>query len=184
MALHAIVLAGGRARRLGGVDKVMVRVDGATLLSRAVAAVAAAERVVVVGPRREANLPREVQWAREDPPFAGPAAAVAAGLAALDPAPGDEVVVLPADLIHPDAVMAALHDTGTVAVDPDGRRQWACARVAAAALEDVLADTDDVSGLPLRHLFGRLDLAEVGVSWDDAADLDTPDDARRHTDDR
>ncbi|MET0468785.1 MAG: NTP transferase domain-containing protein, partial [Aeromicrobium sp.] len=33
---HAIVLAGGRASRLEGIDKLLVRVDGRTLLSRAV----------------------------------------------------------------------------------------------------------------------------------------------------
>src|SRR5688500_7045137 len=107
---HAIVLAGGRASRLGGIDKVLVPVGGAPLLRRAIDAVADAAGVVVVGPRRELDLDREVVWVREDPPFAGPAHAVAAGLAALAPDAADEILVLGADHVRPDLVMAALRD--------------------------------------------------------------------------
>ncbi len=182
MRLHAIVLAGGRARRLGGIDKVMTSVGGQTLLSRAISAVAETDQVVVVGPERDADLPHVVRWAREDPPFGGPAAAVAAGLAALDPDPADDVIVLPADLVHPDRAVAALSTTGSVLVDPDGRRQWACVRVRAALLADELSGAGDVSGLALRRLFGRLDLVEVTVPHEVCADLDTPDDLQEHAD--
>ena len=49
-----------------------------------------AQRIVVVGPDRD--LPAQVITAREDPPFAGPVAAVDAGLAALgNPPDGREI---------------------------------------------------------------------------------------------
>lgn len=82
MNAHAILLAGGRGSRLGGVDKPLLDIDGETLLDTAIAAVrdAGAITVVGVGPDRGRGL----RWVREDPPFAGPAAALVAGVSALD----------------------------------------------------------------------------------------------------
>ena len=70
----AVVLAGGSARRLGGVDKPALQVGGASLLERVLAAVPSAGRVVVVGPPRA--LPPEVVQVREQPPGGGPGAAL------------------------------------------------------------------------------------------------------------
>ena len=129
----AVVLAGGAASRLGGADKPSVRIGGQTLLDAALAACAAAGRTVVVGPRREVG--RNVAWTREEPAGAGPAAALAAGLAALsdpgggaeagDPYVGDPyvrypyVIVLAADLPFIDAqVIHSLWITITRAADP------------------------------------------------------------------
>lgn len=83
-----MILAGGKSSRLGGVPKARLRYDGATLLQRAVAAVRGAGRVVVVGPD-PGTLPDGTLTAREDPPYAGPAAAIAAGLAALEAQDGE-----------------------------------------------------------------------------------------------
>ncbi|MFE9766875.1 DUF6457 domain-containing protein [Streptomyces sp. NPDC005808] len=89
----AVVLAGGAARRLGGVDKPAVRVGGRPLLDRVLAACAgAATTVVVAEPRSTA---RPVVWAREDPPGGGPLAALGAGLRHTT---AEFVVVLSADL--------------------------------------------------------------------------------------
>jgi molybdopterin-guanine dinucleotide biosynthesis protein A len=57
-AFDAVVLAGGRAARLGGVDKPRLVVGQRTLLGSVVSAVteAGASRVVVVGPQRPAAL--------------------------------------------------------------------------------------------------------------------------------
>jgi molybdopterin-guanine dinucleotide biosynthesis protein A len=123
----AIVLAGGRGRRLGGVDKPALRLDGRSLLDRALAATSDARCRVVVGPRRP--LPEGVRSAREEPPFGGPVAALAAGLAAL-PGGGDLVAVLAADLPRVETalplVLAAAEACGAdvcLAVDPSGRDQ-------------------------------------------------------------
>ncbi|MGO4858190.1 molybdenum cofactor guanylyltransferase [Arthrobacter sp. 2MCAF14] len=82
MDFDAVILAGGKSSRLGGVPKAQLKYDGATLLQRAVAASRGAGRVVVVGPD-PGTLPDGTLTAREDPPYAGPAAAIAAGLLAL-----------------------------------------------------------------------------------------------------
>ncbi|SEB88571.1 Molybdopterin-guanine dinucleotide biosynthesis protein A [Paramicrobacterium humi] len=77
----AIVLGGGRASRLGGADKASVEVDGRMLLDHVLAAVADCSPVVVAGP---AHLARPgVTVVREDPPYGGPVAGLAAALGAL-----------------------------------------------------------------------------------------------------
>ncbi len=82
----AIILAGGRGSRLGGVDKGALPVGGRALLDRVLSAARDAERVVVVG---YGPVPDGVLLTREEPVFGGPAAAVVAGLRALrmPPAP-------------------------------------------------------------------------------------------------
>ncbi|MCY1685019.1 NTP transferase domain-containing protein [Kocuria sp. SL71] len=91
-ALSAIVVAGGRSSRLGGSPKALMRPDrdGAPALVRgAVDALIGlglpAHRIAVVGPEG-LPLPDGVLRTREDPPFSGPAAALAAGALALGPA--------------------------------------------------------------------------------------------------
>jgi CTP:molybdopterin cytidylyltransferase MocA len=97
MLLDAIVLAGGRSSRLFGVPKSALLWRGSTLLQNTVDAVldAGARRVVVVGPGASVadgaaggladgdGPAARIMFAREDPPFGGPAAAIAAGLSAL-----------------------------------------------------------------------------------------------------
>ncbi|GAA1193518.1 molybdenum cofactor guanylyltransferase [Prauserella alba] len=92
-----LVVAGGEARRLGGVDKPMLEIGGRTLLARSLDALSGADPVVVVGPRRAgvSGAGIRVRWTREDPPGGGPVAALAAGLALVD---RSRVVVLAADL--------------------------------------------------------------------------------------
>ncbi|WP_322766606.1 molybdenum cofactor guanylyltransferase [Frankia sp. Cr1] len=80
MSWDALVLAGGAARRLGGVDKPALTVGGQTLLDRVLAAVDGAREVIVVGPARRVAVTRPVRWTRERPPGGGPVAALAAGL--------------------------------------------------------------------------------------------------------
>ncbi|SCL22440.1 Molybdopterin-guanine dinucleotide biosynthesis protein A [Micromonospora nigra] len=90
-----MVLAGGAARRMGGRDKPAVPVGGQPMRDRVLTAVAAADTRVVVGPA--GPTPAGVRSTREDPPGGGPVAALAAGLALLDPAT-TVVAVLAADL--------------------------------------------------------------------------------------
>ncbi|WP_173921366.1 molybdenum cofactor guanylyltransferase [Agromyces sp. Marseille-P2726] len=88
--LDAIILAGGRAERLGGASKPDLVVGGRSLLSIAIdaARTVGCARIIVVGPS-ELDAPG-CTVVREDPPFGGPVAAVAAGLAALG-VPGGRV---------------------------------------------------------------------------------------------
>jgi molybdopterin-guanine dinucleotide biosynthesis protein A len=123
----AVILTGGTAMRLGGRDKASLEVAGRSLLEHALAAVAGAGEVVVVGPQVPAI---DVPFVREDPPGGGPLAGVAAGVAHL--APGhDRVVVLAVDMpgVTPGTVarLLAASADGDAAwlVDEDGRRQLA-----------------------------------------------------------
>lgn len=109
-AYDAVVLAGGAAKRLGGADKPGLLVGGRPLLDRVLGACADAAATVVVGSRRPTARP--VRWAREDPPGAGPLAALDAGLRHVT---APVVVALSADLpfLSPAAVrglLAALDD--------------------------------------------------------------------------
>ncbi|MFH8771173.1 NTP transferase domain-containing protein [Streptomyces sp. NPDC017958] len=181
----AVVLAGGAARRLGGVDKPRLRVGGRALLDRVLAACAgAATTVVVAAPRPTA---RPVRWAREEPAGAGPVAALEAGLRL---STAEHAVVLSADLPFLEAatlerLLTALRDTGAdgaLLTDADGRDQPLVAAYRTAALRRELsalaAGHDGLTGLPLRRLTGALDLTRVPDplasfdcdTWDDIAD--------------
>ncbi|MEU4472529.1 NTP transferase domain-containing protein [Micromonospora sp. NPDC023888] len=101
----AVVLAGGSARRMGGVDKPALPVGGRSMRDRVLAAVSDATPRVLVGPAEE--VPEGVRVTREDPPGGGPVAATAAGLALLDPDTA-LVALLAADL--PLLTRAAIGD--------------------------------------------------------------------------
>jgi molybdopterin-guanine dinucleotide biosynthesis protein A len=174
----AVIVAGGAARRLAGIDKPAIEVGGRSLLARAVAAVAEADPIVVVGPERP--LDRTVIWAREDPPGTGPLAALAAGLAALGPV--DEVAVLAADLpnVTSDTVRrlrAARGDNaGAILVDAEGHRQWLLGVWHRDALQAAMPA--DPTGRSLGRTLGTLPLVEVAAEPGEAADVDTPADLR------
>jgi molybdopterin-guanine dinucleotide biosynthesis protein A len=175
-----IVLAGGAARRLSGVDKPELRVGGRSLLSRAVEALAGAERVVVCGPRRP-GYPAVV-WTREATPGSGPVAALAAGLAETEAA---QVVLLAADLpgirrSTVERLRAALSADvdGAVLVDEAGERQWLASAWHADAVRRALPARPENASL--RRTLGGLRLAEVPAEPGESEDIDTPEDLEKH----
>ncbi|HVM27863.1 MAG TPA: NTP transferase domain-containing protein [Mycobacteriales bacterium] len=182
-AWDAVVLAGGGGRRLGGVDKPAVAVGGTTLLDRVLAALGGVGRTVVVGPPRPTS--RDVAWTREQPPGAGPAAALAAGLALVS-APA--VVVLAADLPFLDTeTVRALRTAaggadGALLVDHEGREQLLAGCWRTTSLRAAVERAGDLTDRPLRAVLGGLDRRPVRVLRDGPApwwDCDTPDDLRR-----
>ncbi len=82
VAAAAIVLAGGRGSRLGGVRKADLVVGGRRLLDVVLDACAGCAPIVVVG-EEDLGVREGVLHTREDPPFSGPAAGLAAGSSAL-----------------------------------------------------------------------------------------------------
>jgi molybdopterin-guanine dinucleotide biosynthesis protein A len=180
-----VVLAGGTAVRMGGVDKAALDLDGVTLLERALAATGSATEVVVVG--RRVPTSREVAWTVEDPPLGGPAAGLLAGLDGLGPAL-DLVAVLAVDMPKVNsgtvarltwAVEADRDVDGAVLIDPDGRRQPLAAVYRVAALAAARpTDPDQQQGLSMRRLVGELRLVEVPAVGDETRDVDTWDDVR------
>lgn len=150
----AVVLAGGRARRLGGRHKPGLVVRGQPVLQRVCDAVRDADRLVVVGPADAA--PERALVTREDPPGSGPVPALAAGLAHVT---ASRVAVLAADLpfLRERDVGALLESVraapGAVLVDGDGREQWLVGVWRVGVLAGALAGYD---GSSLRGLLAPL----------------------------
>jgi len=181
-----VLLAGGGSTRMGGVDKLDADLAGAPVLARALAGVPDGVPVVVVGPPRP--LARPVLTAREDPPGGGPAAAVAAGLTALDEAgalAGAELVVVlagdaPWAASAVPALVAALRDAGpavgaAAAVDASGRRQPLLAVHRASALRArVASEPGGLAGRAAGWLLGGAEVVEVAVAGLATTDVDTP----------
>lgn len=183
MTVDAVVLAGGRSSRLGGEPKAQLRVAGVSLVERAVAAASACRLIVVVGERMPG-----VRNAREDPPFGGPGAGLAAGIRALADGgatpPADRILVLACDVPHAAAAVGVLLATewdgcdGLVAVDSGGRAQPLLAVYSASALRAAI-DRPDLDGISMRALLSDLRLETVVVPAGSTDDVDTWPDVER-----
>ncbi|UKA59616.1 molybdenum cofactor guanylyltransferase [Arthrobacter sp. FW306-2-2C-D06B] len=192
MHFDAVILAGGKSSRLGGVPKAQLRYDGATLLQRAVAAARGAGRVVVVGPDT-GTLPDGTLTAREDPPYSGPAAAIAAGLLRLGQrSPSTEhapwVLVLACDMPLAAAAVPVLlqelaghGDTeGAMSISADGRKQPLLGIYRVSALQrevQAAAAQGGLANAAVFRLLARLDLLAVPVPAGSTDDVDTWEDA-------
>jgi molybdopterin-guanine dinucleotide biosynthesis protein A len=189
--LDAIVLAGGSSRRMGGIDKTALVVDGLPLLDRVLAALAEASAIVVVGPARPVRpVPggSPVVWAREDPPGGGPVAALAVALP-LVRAPF--VALLAADLpFLTSAVVARLRAAaqaartgdgtaadGALLVDPGGRDQLLAGVWRTSALRAAMPV--EPGGVAVRAVLGRLRACRLLADARTCADCDTPADLTR-----
>lgn len=179
--LAAVILAGGGGVRLGGVEKHSIEVHGKTLLEHALAATAAADEVVVVGPQVPTTRP--VTWTREDPPGGGPAAGLLAGLDALGVTPG-LICVLAVDMPRFSAATLrrlldalateGLDADGTCLVDDEHRKQW----LAGVYRHDALvaarpARRSAEHGLSTRRLMLPLRIVGVAALAEEARDIDT-----------
>ena len=177
MRYDAIVLAGGAARRMQGADKPQLDVGGMRMLDRVLAAVADAERRIVVGPRRAVPVP--VTWRRERPAGSGPVAAIAA---ALDAVAEERVLVFAADL--PDigpavpALLGALDDAApevdaACLVEPEGQLNYLAAGWRTASLRRIVDGLGAAGGVPARALLSDARIIRVAdlAGW--GQDCDT-----------
>lgn len=186
-SFNAIVLAGGRASRLGGIDKTALEFGGMPLLELALRSVTGARQVVVVGPAAlRPRLPEGVLLRTEHPAFGGPAAAIAAGLAALEPA--EKTAVVSADVPHAVAAMRELFGVGrlagrtdgVIAADERGIPQPLLAVYDTAALSRAVRLAGPLTGSSVRGIIAPLVLCRVHLSDELCADVDTPEAALRH----
>ncbi|MEI2784535.1 MAG: NTP transferase domain-containing protein [Candidatus Nanopelagicales bacterium] len=161
----AIVLTGGRSRRLG-TDKATAVVAGQRMIDRVVKQLPEVP-IVVVGP--DPGVPG-VMVTREDPPGGGPAAAIAAGLRQ---AHTDWVAVVAADMPFAVPMLLSLARTGQAVVPiAAGHPQPLCAWYRASALHGL------EPGVSMRAVLAGLDVHYVEVAAHTVADIDTPADLR------
>lgn len=171
-----VILAGGTAARMDGVDKSSVEVDGRTLLALAIDAFLDADEVVVVGPDSVPTA-RPVTTVREDPPLGGPVAGLLTGVDALL-RPPRLVGVLAVDMPRVTAYTmrrlreAAHGHDGAFLTDAGGRRQLAGV-LDAGRLAAVRPGLEGQHGMALHRLLGPLDLAMVTPVGDEGVDIDS-----------
>lgn len=161
-----IVLAGGRSSRFGS-DKLVVELDGRTLLARAVEAVeaVASEILVVCSPAGERDLPSSrVPVRRVDDPeaYGGPLVGLRAGLeAAVEPLVlvigGDMPAVQP-EVLHLllGTLMSGDSAIGAAVLASGGRLVPLPAALRTVAARDDVARLVDDGERRLRTLFERL----------------------------
>ncbi len=181
-AADAIVLAGGRASRMGGVDKPAIVIGGRSMLDAALDSVRDCGTVVVVGPHRP-ELDARFRQVREVPPGSGPVAAIGTGMSALDTA-APWIVVLAADM--PFLTDAAVHELlaratestadAVFAIDASGRPQYLVGVWRRSALVAALAGLDSPVNQPMKAI---VPAETVLVELPNIADCDTEDEVRR-----
>ncbi len=191
--LVAVILAGGRARRLGGIAKTRVPLAGVSALDRVLAACEDAVRIVV-GPDDDVRADDRTLVVREDPPFGGPVAALERGVQEIRaqrllPADAGEVVVLGGDMPHlRPRTLAALRagDSTRVrtTVDATGHLQFLCAvwpypRLVAALSAATVDGADAVSMRALYATLGPDEIERLDLDPGDVEDIDTPEDLAR-----
>lgn len=166
MGVAAAIIAGGGARRLGGVAKPFLSVAGRTIADRQLDVLRPlfARVLVVVAEPADAEpwLARGLETVVDPIRGAGPLAGVAAALAAISS--GEAAVCLAGDLPFPSAgLLTALRDRepGADAVAPrvDGRAEPLFARYAARLLPEVQAR------LRQRRLALHALLEETATTW-------------------
>jgi len=160
------------------------------MLAHVLDAVVGARRTVVVAPPTVETFGAD--RVQEDPPLAGPAAGLAAGLAHLGEDGGVAVVVLACDLPLAGSVVPGLRAAlaqddgadGAVLVDAEGRQQALLAvyrRPALRSAVDRLVASGGVNGASMRRLVAAMTLVEVpdptgaardGDTWEAVAELD------------
>ena len=207
--VSAILLAGGRGSRMGGVEKALLRRAGQTQIQRWLKELDGRDiRTVVVGPaslRRE--IPTSVPLVQETPAFAGPAAGVRSGAAELDsldrdfePDPGarsgvsaavsEWTLLLAVDLTAPAALLDWLLDqlvspAAVLPCDDGGREQYLSAAVPTGWLmrRTAALSPAQAQNRPLRWLLQGLEescgLRRPVLPRGLSEDVDTLDDAHR-----
>lgn len=178
----AIILAGGRGSRLGGVSKADLVVSSERLLDRVLRAAAGARCTVVVG---DVDVPPGVVRTVEDPPGTGPAAGLVAGLDAItNPSPW--TLVLACDLPGAPAAVARLlaasaggASDGRALVDATGRTQHLLALYRTSSLRAAADAYGDPADRSVKGLIAGLVLDPVDAGDADVSDIDTWDDHAR-----
>jgi molybdenum cofactor guanylyltransferase len=185
--LTGIVLAGGRARRLGGVDKGLLPVGGQPLIAWTLAALAPQVGTILINANRHLERYAEFGYpviTDSIPDYQGP---LAGFLAAMRAARTDWILTLPCDGPQPPSDLAArliaalIEQQAELAVATDGRRHQSIHALMPVALADDLEHFLTQGGRRVedwqrRH---RLALADFSDRPEAFGNLNTPDELQR-----
>lgn len=171
----SIVVAGGKATRMGGLDKAMLPLglSGETLLEDIIKSCPG--KVFVVGNPREIGIDgADVTWVPDLNPDGGPAAGLWSGLASVT---SDYVFISAADQTLSSEtvgklIQAASGNDGAWAIRSDGNGQPLCACVRTDLLRELILPTQGVNQSPLR-LLSTLKMVGVNVNPDQVVDFDS-----------
>ena len=167
-----VVLSGGRATRLGGVEKSTLLLDGIPLLDHVIAPVPDDIPIVIVGP--EIDPQRDVHFVIEEPRYGGPVAGLAA---ALDAVRTPLLALLATDMpragalttVMIEALVADRYADASVAIDDSGRRQLMCGAFRMDALRRAIRDGGIPADRSMRSLYEQLNVCEVRLTREQSA---------------
>lgn len=178
LVFNALIVAGGRSSRLGGVPKALLSNGQQTLLAATLDAAGAAAARVVVGPS-DLPLPSGVLLTREEPAFSGPAAAISAGLDALAQHPAPWTLLLSVDVPQVAGAVERLTNAAASAV-PEALGFWGVADGTFQPLlgiyrTDQLAQAfaGDTANASVRRFLAPLSPQPVQLASELTADVDT-----------
>lgn len=195
MRLRTLILTGGRSTRYGGKHKPAVRVEGISVLERIIRAVTETGDVFGVSPEiliagsdegLATRARADIVVVREDPPFTGPLAGIAAGIGTMQADVDSIVLVLAGDLpfVTKDALRRLIeagiaNDTVASPIDDAGYPQYLFAAWPEPLLRERLSALESVDNQPVRRLYAGVALAEVQLDAKVIADIDSPEDLER-----
>jgi molybdenum cofactor guanylyltransferase len=168
--ITAVVLAGGRATRMGGMDKGLVELGGRPMIAHVLAALAPQVERVLINANRNHERYAAFGWpvvADDDAGFLGPLAGLAAGMRAADT---PLVLTAPCDcpLLAPDLVTrlycALEQGHADIAVPFDGERLQPVFALVKRELADSLAAYLGGGDRKIDRWFAQHRLAQVDFS--------------------
>jgi molybdopterin-guanine dinucleotide biosynthesis protein A len=182
-----LILAGGKATRMGGTDKGLVPISGRPMIAWVIDALRPQVSAVLINANR--NHDRYGEFGSKviddgDGEFRGPLAGMASGMRA---ARTPWIAVVPCDspLIHGELVArlyeAAVSSGSRIAAAHDGERlQPVFALIACSLLDDLAGYLDDgerkIDRWYARHGYASVDFSDVAGSF---ANINAPEDKRR-----
>lgn len=180
--LDVIIVAGGRGKRMGGIDKAAVSVNGERLIDLLldeVSVLDALQQVVVVS-SRDISIRPGVKITAEDPPFAGPVAAILAGVEELRPEAAERTAILAVDApesanLIPDLTEALDDSTADLALirEDEGHLQPLCAVWNTEALWQALNELGETTDLPAMALIDAANASVEVLGTGEERDYDT-----------
>lgn len=177
-----IILTGGRARRMGGLDKSEITLGAVSNFERILNAIPPATKVIAVGP---SNFTRpNMFWCREIPNFGGPVAALSAALNS-GYVTEERVVILAVDMPYCGEILTSLVQECTpevdavLAIDQAEIMQSLCGCYWVQPLENAMNSLSNVQGSSMRSIISMLCVkgykppdSKIGLIFD----LDTTED--------